>query len=122
MAARGLWSTALQPGECQLQEVPHESILGPGFFNILINDIDSEIEYTFSKFAYDNNLVVDMTEGKNAIQRDLNKLEKRAHVNLNRFNKANCKVLHLCQNNPQYEYRLGEESLRANLQRMSWEL
>lgn len=102
IAARGLWSTALQPGECQLQEVPHKSSLGPALFNVFINDTDSGIKYTFSKFVYDNkydlydNCVVSMTKGKNAIQRDLNKLDKCAHVNLNRFNKANCEVLHLC--------------------------
>ena len=32
-----------------------------------------------------------------------------ASVNLMRFNKARCKVLHLCQGNPWYQHRLGNE-------------
>jgi len=85
------------------------SVLELALSNILMSDIDSGIEGTFSKLADDIKLSVaaDTLEGRDAIQKDCDRFEKWAKVNLMKFSKAKYKVLHVSEDYPQYQYRLG---------------
>lgn len=94
-------SAALSRWKLVMSGVPEGSVLV--LFNIFVND--SGTECTISTFADDTKLsgAVESTETSDTIQRDLDKLEKRAHKKLIKFNKLKCKVLQSVWGNPRFE-------------------
>jgi len=96
--------------------MPEGSILGSVLFNVFVGNMDSGTECTLSKFANNTKLcaVVDTLEGRDAIQRDLDRLERWACVNCMKFNKAKCKALHVGRGSPKHMYTLGGEWLKSS--------
>ncbi|KAJ7408429.1 rna-directed dna polymerase from mobile element jockey-like [Pitangus sulphuratus] len=91
-------------------------MLEPALFNIFVGNIGSGIECTLRKFADDTSLcgAVYMLEGRAAMQRGLDRLERWACANLMKFNKDKRMVLHLGQGNPKLKYRLGGEWIESS--------
>ncbi|GAB0204477.1 hypothetical protein GRJ2_002913300 [Grus japonensis] len=78
--------------------------------------MDSGIECSLNRFA-DNTKVCgafETLEGRDAIQSDLDRLERWACANHMKFNKAKCKVLHTVRRNPKHNYRLGGEWMESS--------
>ncbi|KAK4815565.1 LOW QUALITY PROTEIN: hypothetical protein QYF61_004082 [Mycteria americana] len=96
--------------------VPQGSILRPVLFNVFINDLDAEVKCTLSKFANDTKLggTVDCLKGREALHRDLDRLESWAITNLMKFNKSKCQILYLGRGNPAYTCKLGDEKLESS--------
>ena len=93
--------------------VPQGMVLEPVLFNTFADNMDNK---TLIKFADNTKLsgAVNTLDGRDAIQRDLDRLERWAHANLMKFNKAKCKVLNLGRDNPKHRYRVGREWPESN--------
>ncbi|PKU41851.1 rna-directed dna polymerase from mobile element jockey-like [Limosa lapponica baueri] len=71
---------------------------------------------SMSKSANDTKLygTINMLEGRDATQKDQDRLERWACANLMKFNQAKCKVLHVGHSHPRHKYRLGREWLESS--------
>ncbi|MCP4269716.1 MAG: hypothetical protein GY777_29780, partial [Candidatus Brocadiaceae bacterium] len=77
--------------------VPQGSVLGPLLFIIYINDLDTGVNSSISKFADDTKIgrVINSVEDKRALQMDLDVLHEWANKWQMEFNVNKCKVLHM---------------------------
>ena len=98
------------------------SVLGPVMFNTFVSNIDSEIECTLSKFTNDTKLcgVVDTLEGRGAIQRGLDRLERWDCANLMKLNRPNARSCTWVGAIPGRNTVWVENGVRAALRRRTW--
>lgn len=85
-------------------------------FNAFFGNTNSGIECTLLHFADDTKLcgAVDTLEGRDIIQRDLDRLERWDHAKLMKFNKAKCNELNLGWGNPELKHKLGRERIESS--------
>lgn len=78
--------------------------------------MDSGIECVFSKFVDDTKLcgAMDTLEGRDAMQGNLDKLERWFHVKLMKITKAKGKVLQLGGCNPKHQHRLSQRGIESS--------
>ncbi|KAJ7412511.1 hypothetical protein WISP_95921 [Willisornis vidua] len=83
------------PGARGFPPLPYKK--GTVLFNIFINDLDTGLAGILSKFEDDTKLggAADSFESREALQRDMDKLEDWAITNHIKFNKGKCQILHL---------------------------
>ncbi|KAJ7395798.1 hypothetical protein BTVI_151798 [Pitangus sulphuratus] len=92
--------------------VSQASILGPGLFDLFINDLDEGTEASSASSKLGG--VASTPECCAAIQKNLDRLERWTEKNIMKFNKGKCRVLHLGKNNPRHQYRLGTDLLESS--------
>lgn len=96
--------------------VPLVSVLGLVPCTIFFGDMDSGIKYSLNQLAHNTKLAgtANTHKRRDAIQKELDRLERWACANLLKFNKAKCKVLHLGWENSQYQNRQGAELIESS--------
>lgn len=76
-----------------------------------MNDVDRGRERTLRQSPSG---AVEMLRARDAIQRDLARVEERAHANLTKSYKAKRKVLHPDWGNPKHGYRARDEGVESS--------
>ena len=98
-----------------LSGIPQGSVLGPTLFVCFINDLPTVVTSTIQIFADDTKIyrALQDPDDQRILQRDLDALKRWSETWQLHFNDNKCKVLHLGNQNPQYTYHMGENSLET---------
>ncbi|KAJ7405314.1 rna-directed dna polymerase from mobile element jockey-like [Pitangus sulphuratus] len=93
-----------------MTDILQGSVLGLVVLNIFFGNMGGETECTLSESADDIKLcgAINTLDGRDAIQKDLDRFERLACVNLMKFNKAKCKVLHHGSGQSQAQVQTGQ--------------
>ena len=89
--------------------VPQGSVLGPTLFIIYLNDLEETTSSNMLKFADDAKIYrqVNNDSDAQALQEDMNTLQKWAKKWKMTFNADKCKCMHIGKNNRKYSYNIG---------------
>ena len=95
---------------CVTSGVPQGSVLGPLFFIIYINDLDTGISSDVSKFADDTKIgsVIESDQDASILQGELNRLYDWADKWQMEFNVGKCSILSVGRSNPSHNYCLND--------------
>ena len=93
--------------------MPQGSALRSTLFIIYVNDLEGNLLSKVVKFADDTKFgdKVICTEDCDRIQDDLNKLIDWSEKWLMSFNTDKCKVMHISDKNPKFEYKMRDQKL-----------
>jgi len=102
--------------------VPQGSVLGPVLFNIVVSNMDSGTECTLGKLVTSTKLcsVFDTLEGRDATQRNLDRLERWACGNLMKSRSPSARSCTLVRAIPRTNRGWAENGLRSALRRRTW--
>ena len=95
--------------------VPQGSVLGPTLFIAAINTLPDDIRSTITIYADDTKVYRPIASQQDAeqLQEDLYALERWSRVWQLPFNIAKCRVMHVGQNNPKFEYMMSDQTLET---------
>lgn len=99
-----------------LSGVPQGSVLGPLLFLIYINDLDLNVISKLFKFADDSKVCKSINSDldRDILRSDLDKIFKWSESWQMSFNIDKCVVLHVGNNNQQFDYYLGNNLIKTS--------